>query len=116
MHVILSMLGRQAGTYSPPRERFCRGGRRGTRARVRAGKLLGCSPCAAVSHPTCRLGQIVDMISRKFCLLDTGSQVSLWPKTPPTEAAPHQQQGQIGGREWNTDQVFQFRHAKNKNK
>ena len=34
-------------------------------------------------HPKpASLGQIVDTVSKKSCLLDTGSQVSLWPCRP----------------------------------
>ena len=62
-------------------------GRRGVRTRgncSHAGKLLGRSPSAAGtarSRPSspATLGLVLDEVSKRRCLLDTGSQVSLWP-------------------------------------
>ena len=58
--------------------------RRGFKNRV--GKLIGRSPSAAgLQQPPSRpaqLGMIIDECSQKCCLLDTGSQVSLWPPSP----------------------------------
>ena len=65
----------------------CRGGprQRGLPDRRGLGKLIGRSPSEA-GPPTrsrpAQLGLITDEISRHQCLLETGSQVSLWPPSP----------------------------------
>ena len=59
-------------------------GRRGRAGQNGLGKWLGRSPSAA-GPPRPRpapLGIITDHLSKKKCLLDTGSQVSLWPPSP----------------------------------
>ena len=59
-------------------------GRRG-RAGHGLGKLLGRSPSTAGhQHQPVQLGLVADEVSRKRCLVDTGSQVSLWPPTTST--------------------------------
>ena len=80
----------QCGTSLPHR-----GGRwRPLPHRHLAGKLVGRSPSTAgpqKSSPTSRpaqLGMIVDNCSQKHCLLDTGSQVSLWPSSPTSPKLP----------------------------
>ena len=57
------------------------------RWRIGIGKLIGRSPSAAVTNKWTRpakLGLVTDALSRRRCLLDTGSQVSLWPPLPTT--------------------------------
>ena len=57
--------------------------RRGRASRHELGKRVGRSPSAAgpphITPRPAQLGLLLDRISRKRCLLDTGSQVSLWP-------------------------------------
>ena len=50
------------------------------------GKLVGRSPSAAGPSSTrpATLGTVADKITRQQCLLDTGSQVSLWPPSTTT--------------------------------
>ena len=62
----------------------------GRATRYSVGKCIGRSPSAAGStRRPAQLGMIVDEATRRHCLLDTGSQVSLWPLSP-TVPAPQQ--------------------------
>ena len=55
--------------------------------RIGIGKLIGRLPSAPVTNQRTRpakLGLVTDALSSSRCLLDTGSQVSLWPPLPTT--------------------------------
>ena len=68
-----------------------RGSRQGRFQHQQFGKLVGRSPSAAglQTRPwPAQLGLIIDDCSRKRCLLDTGSQVSLWPPSPSSLKLP----------------------------
>ena len=75
---------RRGASSGFPRRRSPRRGR--CSGRYGIGKLVGRSPSAAgASRPRpARLGLITDRLSCRRCLLDTGSQVSLWPPTSTT--------------------------------
>ena len=86
----LFQVERGSSPRQPIRSSFPSGrstGWRGHRRWHGLGKLLGRSPSAAgpTRHPRpATLGLVADEVSRKRCLLDTGSQVSLWPASSTT--------------------------------
>ena len=52
------------------------------------GKLVSRSPSAAVTTIAATLGLVTDIISGRCCLLDSGSQISLWPASPHCNRTP----------------------------